>query len=100
MAPRRPAAASPASGPTLPPSPGVAGLRRDVIGALGEGIEARALLLRLSRRDMALLKRSPDVAVEEIRFADNAMHFLGVRVAAEAVDVSHLDRSPSAAETP
>lgn len=66
--------------------------------ALDEGIETGALLLRLSRRDMALLKRSPDVAVAEIRFADDAMHFLGVRVAEEAVEVSHLDRGPVSPE--
>jgi len=100
MAPRKKAAApipAPSTGKALAPSPGVAGLRRAIASALEEGLTAKSLLLRLSRRDLAMLKRSPEVAVNEIRFAGESMHFLGIRVAEEPAEVSHLDRGKAAA---
>jgi hypothetical protein len=92
MAARRNPAPKLASTPVAASSPGVAGLRQAISGALSDGFKAKAMLLRLSRRDLALLKRSPEVGLHEIRFSEGAMSFLDVPVAAEPTEVSHLDR--------
>lgn len=88
--------------PPLRPAPsGVAGLRQAIGAALEDGLAPGAMLLRLTHRDLALLKRSAEVELHEIRFKDGAMSFLDVPVAAERAGASHLDRcqanSPAAA---
>lgn len=85
------------------PAAGVEGLRKVIATAQADGVANRHLTLHLSRRDLAILKRSPDVAVHEIRFADGEMKFLDIKVAADPVDLSCLERpkakvAPPAAE--
>lgn len=79
---------------------GVDGLRKVIAAAQAEGVANRYMTLHLSRRDLAILKRSPDVAVHEIRFADGEMKFLDIKVAAEPVDVSCLERPKAKVAAP
>lgn len=48
--------------------------------ALAGGADASALRLHLTRRDEDKLRRDPRVAMEDIRYADGEMRFLGVKV--------------------
>jgi hypothetical protein len=65
---------------------------RDWIAAAERGgAEKSELLLRLTHRDAATLKRHPSVQSEEISFADGGMLFLGVKVAEVAAADSALE---------
>lgn len=69
----------------------LAELRGAISAAEAQGIARDAMVLRLTHRDDAMLKRSPDVTVDEIAFADGRMRFLGVLVETGEVTVSRLD---------
>jgi hypothetical protein len=66
--------------------------RHAIAAAEADGVAREAMVLRLTLRDDAELKRDPAVGLDEIRFADGEMRFLGVRVVVGGVPVSTLDR--------
>jgi hypothetical protein len=67
-----------------PRAPGIAELRSAIDKAETEGIARGDMLLRLTFRDEAMLKRSSTVGVDEVSFADGEMRFVGVRVVVSA----------------
>lgn len=67
-------------------------LRTQILAALDDGADPDHLVLHLSRRDEALLKRSTVVAVDEIRFSEGRMRFCGVLVAEQHAAVSSLEK--------
>lgn len=71
--------------------PGIGDLRRMILQAENEGADRTAMTLRLTYRDASLIKRSREVGVDEIRFADGEMHFLGVRVVVGDIAASSLE---------
>ena len=81
--------------PVLPASPSIADLRGAIDAALADGMKRKDLVLHLPLRDECRIKRSPDVAMEEVSFGDGGMSFLGIRVISGAVTVSMLDRADS-----
>lgn len=86
-----------ASTPNLPTAQQrVAKLRAAIELAEAEGVAKDAMVLRLTLRDESDLKRDRSIPVEEIRFADGQMTFLGVKVVCSGVTVSTLDRSGEA----
>ena len=58
----------------------VAELRKLVDDARAAGARLDGMVLQVTQRDEALLKRSSDVAVSELSFADGETRFLGVKV--------------------
>lgn len=74
----------------LPKQDTITGLRAIIADADEKGADRASLLLNLTHRDAALLKRSPAVAMEEISFLGGEMRFLGVKVEVGAVTVSAL----------
>jgi hypothetical protein len=66
--------------------------RHAIAAAEADGVAREAMVLRLTLRDDAELKRDPAVAMDEISFVGGEMRFLGVRVVAGGVPVSSLDR--------
>lgn len=66
--------------------------RAAIAQAQNDGIAAEDLILRLTLRDEAELKRDRSVATDEISFAGGRMRFLGVTVVSGGVDGSSLDR--------
>jgi hypothetical protein len=70
-------------------------LRDWVSAAEGDGADKSALVLRLTHRDVATLKRHPSVHSDEIAFAPDGMRFLGVQVAEGGVADSALERVES-----
>lgn len=75
----------------LPPKPpGIGDLRQLIQKAEEAGGDRDAMTLHLTFRDASLIKRSREVGVDEIRFADGVMHFLGVRVVVGDVTTSNL----------
>lgn len=67
-------------------------LRDWIASAEREGVAREDLQLRLSHRDLAGLKRSPGVSMEEITFDGGVMRFLGVEVVAAATAASSIER--------
>ena len=74
----------------MPKSDTITALRGLISDADGQGADRAGLLLNLTHRDAALLKRSPAVAMDEISFLGGEMRFLGVKVEVGAVTVSAL----------
>jgi hypothetical protein len=70
--------------------------RQAIEKAEAEGASRADMVLRLTLRDAADLKRDRSVAVEDISFADGVMRFMGVRVAPGGVAVSVLSASDEA----
>lgn len=66
--------------------------------AEADGASRADMVLRLTLRDVADLKRDRSVAVEDISFVGGVMRYIGVRVAPGGVAVSVLD--PSGADEP
>lgn len=64
-------------------------LRAAIAEAEGRGVKRAKMLLKLTHSDASMLKRSHDVAPNEISF-ENGMTFLGVRVETGTVTVSAL----------
>lgn len=67
----------------------VAEFRAAISEADGRGVARDTMLLRLTHSDASALKRSRDVADEEISF-DGGMTFLGVKVETGVVTTSEL----------
>jgi len=79
------------------PSPPPALLfRREIEAAIAGGASAEAMILRLTLNDGRRLRRDDSVPLEQIRYADGAMHYLGVRVVEGGVTASVLDQSAPA----
>lgn len=78
--------------PSLPASPTISDLRAAIAQAQSDGIRVKDLVLHLTHRDESRIKRSRDVAMDEVSFNDGEMRFLGVRVVTGSVTVSILDR--------
>ncbi len=76
-----------------PPRPRAQQFRASILEACADGARVEDLILRLTLRDAAMLKRDPTVEVDEIAFGANGMEFLGVRVVAGGVAESMLDRA-------
>lgn len=76
-----------------PPLSRIPSLRAAIAAAEAEGAAKGEMVLRLTARDEALLKRDPSVATEEISFAGGHMRFLGVTVVVGGVTESQLDRT-------
>lgn len=55
-------------------------MRKWIANADATGATRAEMLLQLSQRDIAGLKRSPAVAVHEITFVDGLMRFLDIEV--------------------
>ncbi|MBI1408179.1 MAG: hypothetical protein GC145_18865 [Caulobacter sp.] len=71
----------------------VAELRRMIEETLAKGLSPTDLVLQLTLRDAALIKRSALFADDEIQFKDGVMHVLGVPATAGEVAESGLDRA-------
>ena len=67
--------------------------RNAIEKAEADGASRSDMVLRLTLRDVADLKRDRTVAVEDISFAGGVMRYIGVRVAPGGVAVSTLDPS-------
>jgi len=67
--------------------------RQAIEKAEAEGASRTDMVLRLTLRDAADLKRDRSVAVEDISFTGGEMRYIGVRVAPGGVAVSVLDVS-------
>jgi hypothetical protein len=83
-----------AKAPQPPRLATVADLRQAVEEALGQGVAASDLILRLTLRDSARIKRSPLFAESDIRFQDGEMLVLGVKTAIGQIANSMLERAP------
>lgn len=69
---------------------GVGDLRNAITEAESRGVKRKKMTLHLTLRDASLLKRSREVADDEISFEGGEMRFLGVQVEIGAVSVSAL----------
>ncbi|MBP7704758.1 MAG: hypothetical protein KA105_05675 [Caulobacter sp.] len=81
-APRRPALATLGNA--------VNDIRSAITTAEAQGVKRDNLRLRLTHRDASLLKRSKDVADDEISFEGGEMSFLGIPVEIGSTPVSEL----------
>jgi hypothetical protein len=82
---------------TTPRAPDIADLRSAIDKAETEGIDRGDMLLHLTFRDEAMLKRSRSVGVDEVSFADGEMRFVGVRVVVAAGATMSTLEAPVAA---
>lgn len=62
---------------------------------IAEGGSADDMVLHLTRRDAANLRRDPSVPIEAISFANGEMRLLGVKVVTGGVEVSALEIAES-----
>jgi hypothetical protein len=76
-----------------PKSPVINNLRQAIAEAEAAGGDRKAMTLRLTAGDAALIKRSRDVAADEVRFSEGVMYFLGVRAEIGEVTTSSLQDS-------
>lgn len=65
--------------------------RQAIEKAEAEGASRGEMVLRLTARDSADLKRDRSVAVEDISFAGGEMRFLGVKVITGGIEASALE---------
>ena len=88
----------PIKSPTVarPPRPRIPDFRAAIAQALEEGANIDSLVLRLTLRDEAELKRNPSVGTDEISFRDGKMRFLGVTVVSGGIAESTLERGEAA----
>lgn len=70
----------------------VSQIRQWIAASDRDGTAHSDVELRLSHRDLSGLKRSPDVMVDEISFANGVTTFLGVEISEVAVSSSSLAR--------
>jgi hypothetical protein len=82
---------------TPPPPPTMAQLRKRLDEALANGHQPQDLVLRLTLRDAALIKRSPVFADDEIRFVDGVMQVLGIATVVGQVGESGIAAAEAAA---
>ena len=76
-----------------PPRARAQEFRTSILEACADGARVEDLILRLTLRDAAMLKRDPTVEVDEIVFGADGMEFLGVKVVARGVAASVLDKA-------
>jgi hypothetical protein len=81
--------AKPQPGPAA--APNIADLRMAIDRAETSGIARGDMLLHLTFRDEALIKRSRAVGVDEVSFADGQMRFVGVKVVVVSGAASSLE---------
>lgn len=67
-----------------------------------DGVMRQDMLLRLTLRDVSLIKRSPSVKTDEVSFVGGDMRFLGVKIvqgpyAISALEAPALPEEPAAA---
>lgn len=74
-----------------PPRPAAVVLRTAIEKAVEAGGRKDDMLLRLTLKDAADLKRDRSLPIEDISFSDGEMRFLGVKVTAGGVTESSLD---------
>lgn len=74
--------------------PTIEDLRNAVAKAEADGVSRDTMLLRLTFRDESLIKRSPDVGLDEVSFIEGQMRFVGVRVVVGNIPLSVLDTDP------
>ena len=74
--------------------PTIEDLRAAVTKAEADGVSRDTMLLRLTFRDESLIKRSPEVGLDEVSFIDGEMRFVGVRVKVGNIPLSLLDIDP------
>ena len=74
--------------------PTIDDLREAVAKGEADGVSRETMALRLTFRDESLIKRSPDVGLDEVSFVDGQMRFVGVRVIVGNIPVSVLDLDP------
>lgn len=67
--------------------------RMAIESAEGEGVARADMVLHLTHRDTAGLKRDRTVPVEDISFAGGVMLFLGVPVVSGGAEESFLDKA-------
>ena len=65
--------------------------RTQIEAARAEGVDVGDMTLRLTLGDVQKLKRDATVPVQDIRFADGVMTYLGVRIEPGNVPASTLD---------
>ncbi|MFI4975132.1 MAG: hypothetical protein ACHP84_11385 [Caulobacterales bacterium] len=75
---------------TVPVRLGAADFRKAIDEAERAGVQKDRMVLRLTLRDEAVLKRDPKVGVDEIDFANGEMRFHGVKVAHSGLEASAL----------
>jgi hypothetical protein len=78
-----------------PPRARAQEFRTSILEACADGARVEDMVLRLTLRDAAMLKRDPTVEIDEIVFGANGMEFLGVKVVSGGVPESVLDRAPA-----
>ena len=71
--------------------PNIADLRIAIDRAETSGIAKGDMLLHLTFRDEAMIKRSRLVGVDEVSFADGQMRFMGVKVVVASGGASSLE---------
>ncbi len=76
------------------PTPSAVGFRAAIDAAVAEGFSREAMVLRLTLRDSAALRRNPAVPIEDISYSGGIMRFLGVSVVEGNIVNSLLDRAP------
>ena len=69
-------------------------LRDAIAKAEAEGISRDTMILRLTFRDESLIKRSPEVGLDEVSFVEGQMRFMGVKVVVGNIPISGLDTDP------
>ena len=74
---KRSASQAQAPAPGLPPGQV---FRAAIANAQAQGAESSTMLLRLTLGDEAKLRRDRSIPLEDIRFADGEMRFLGVKI--------------------
>ena len=79
---------------TPPPAPSAVGFRSAIDAAIADGFEREKIVLRLTLRDSAALRRNPTVPLEDISYSEGVMRFLGVTVVEGGVEYSEVDRTP------
>lgn len=68
-----------------------ASFQEAITAQIAEGVAADTMVLHLTRRDAANLRRDPSVPLEAISFSDGEMRLLGVKVVTGGVEVSSLE---------
>ena len=66
--------------------------RSQIEAALGGGVKANKMTLRLTLNDGRRLRRDDTVPLEQISYLGGQMHYLGVLVVEGGVDASVLER--------
>lgn len=82
---------------TPPSPPTMAQIRKRLDETLANGHRPEDLVLRLTLRDAALIKRSPVFADDDIRFVDGVMQVLGIATVTGQVQESGIAAAEPAA---